>query len=156
MVETIKSLRIRIDGFSKLCKGDLSQSRQVQNVIDELLLAKAWLGKALGHLGTPSPYPKDGSRHGLADIEHTAEQANALIMNDLYNEEAGFEAKNAIERVDWLRQAIGETVITTGTLHVKVSDVIMQNIVTHLSEARFWLGFELERMRIDANTPQAG
>lgn len=156
MEQNIKSLRIRLDSFSKLAKDSLHQSRQVDKCVDEILLSKAWLGKALGSLNVESPYPKDGDRKNVADIEKTADTADALVMEDLLIEEADFHDKNPVEKVDWLRQAIGKSItsaVTTlnyGVFADKIGTTIIDNVITHLTEARFWLGFELERQKNEA------
>lgn len=152
MEEAVKSLRLRIDSFAVLAKDSLQQSRQVNMCVDELFLSKAWLGKVLGHLGTKSPYPKDGERKNVADIEKTADQSSKAQNMSLYINEAGFGEKNPIERIDWLRQAIDESQKTAFDIFKKtskLSDYMADNVLRHLAEARFWLGFELERQRED-------
>lgn len=148
----VKGLRVRIDAYSGLMKDSLAQTRQVDKAIDELMLAKAWLGKALGSIGVDSPYRNDGKRKDKSDIEPTADTRNVLIMNDLYNE-ADFENKNPVERVDFLREVIKDTIKTAiqtlnyGSFGTVIGSLTIDNVMTHLSEARFWLGFELERQK---------
>lgn len=63
------------------------------------------------------------------------------------------EEKPHIEKVDWLRGSIEQTLLAIrfiGELPLSGSvyfDTFVNNITTHLSEARFWLGFELERLK---------
>jgi len=64
-----------------------------------------------------------------------------------------FEDKNHIEKVDWLRQEIKK--INEDIMSIKTGGIVLSyanninttNVFNHLSEARFWLGFELERVR---------
>lgn len=157
----VKGLRIRIDAYASLMRDHLNQTRQVNNSVDDLMLAKAWLGKALGSIGTDSPYRNDGKREGIQDIEPAADTSNMLIMNDLYNE-SGFEVKNPTERVDFLREAIKDTIksavltLNYGNYDTVIGSHTIDNVMMHLSEARFWLGFELERQKVDYNTPIQG
>ena len=156
----VKGLRVRIDAYAQLMRDSLQQTSQVDKAIDELLLAKAWLGKALGSIGVDSPYRNDGKRQDKADIEPTADTTNVLIMNDLYTE-SDFENKNPVQRVDFLREAIKDTVksailtLNYGNFPTVIGSHTIDNVITHLSEARFWLGFELERQRIELNPKQS-
>ena len=148
MQEQIKSLRLQIDSLAQLTKS-LPGSPELTKTHNSLLLGKAWLGKCLGALGTPSPYPKDGSRHSVADIEPTADKFDA--------DEAPNWGVNHIEKVDWLRQQIS-VVIDDGKMYIEDSPT-RENFTElplmwyymeskkQLMVARFWLGFELERIR---------
>lgn len=127
-------------------------SKQINKSVDSLLLAKAWLGKALGELGTPSPYPNDGTRKSEKDIEPTAERADNPIVS--MSDDLDFNSCNHIEKIDYLRQQIQSAI---NRIHVcaQSSDSITNSSLAyfllysekHLNEARFYLGFELERIR---------
>ena len=65
---------------------------------------------------------------------------------------------NHIEKVDWLRQEIDiitaevQGAFIRGYVEKLVTDIdrvhlLNKIIYQHLSEARFWLGFELQRIR---------
>ena len=147
----IKQLRTRIDGLGQLVK-DLEGSAELTKCHNALLIGKAWLGKCLGAIGTDSPYPKDGNRHSLADIEPTADTLENTM--DLTGPNWG---NNHIEKVDWLRQQISE-VIDQGIEEIEQSPNREQytelplmwyymESKKKLMVARFWLGFELERIR---------
>lgn len=175
MKQKVKELRIRLDGLGQLIKelkplensllmpenvGLSYNSREIVKATDSLFLAKARLGKVLGELGEDSPYPKDGSRKTVEDIEPTADVAEFKIVkySDKYKDEKGVDWNNAnhIEKVDWLRQGI--SVVINAIIDIRISSVVgiitneiirlhFERIDQHLSEARFWLGFELERVR---------
>jgi hypothetical protein len=169
MKEQIKELRVKIDGLSQLTKGlkillgyafDESEvcgiSKETEKAYDSLILAKAWLGKVLGELGTESPY-KAGYKT-VADIEPTADVS---FGNELFKN--GFELLwwkdelNHIEKVDWLRQEIEKLsyiVLELGGGKMlgnsnwnNLCDISKTISFQHLSEARFWLGFELQRIK---------
>ena len=85
MQQKIKELRVEIDGLSQLVKGLKPlmangeipcHSYETREAYDSLMLAKAWLGKILGELGSPTPYQKDGNRHTVEDIEKTADRTD--------------------------------------------------------------------------------
>lgn len=151
MIEKIKELRGQIDGLAQLTK-ELTfdhNSKQINSAVDSLFLAKAWLGKMLGVLGNPSPYPKDGERKTVADIEPTADKAVSGSSDE-------WKLKSHIEKVDWLRQNIykcsDEIVVLFDNIGFMNLDAArIREAITfsnkHLCEARFWLGFELERIR---------
>ena len=163
MKKKVKELRVKIDGLAQLCKGldydglhpyamggiITTHSDQVEDAIKSLYLAKAWLGKVLGALGTESPYPKDGMRHIVEDIEPTADTGQPYVNQSELNH---------IEKVDWLRQEIQKCACVIEPYPKDDGKSLMNdteymdgysmfNAHRHLSEARFWLGFELERIR---------
>lgn len=187
MKEQIKELRVKIDGLSQLVEylrpieytlnekelehynylysktpnGVISQtsksnSHQINKCHESLILAKAWLGKILGELGETTPYFTDGNRHELKDIEPTAD-TDRVSKNNL-----AYETLNHIEKVDWLREEIKNTLDNLPSLKdiVKFRDDYKATlrplddlylyrclVVQYLSEARFWLGFELQRIK---------
>jgi hypothetical protein len=129
------------------------QFKEIEKAYDSLILAKAWLGKMLGELGAESPYPKDDTRKTVADIEPTADVNNEVPFEDRVGETL-FRDKNHIEKVDWLRQEIQKIANKNFavSLGLDVTDDYRlsryaDNCEDHLSEARFWLGFELQRIR---------
>ena len=165
MKNKVKELRIKIDGLAQLTKNlrepaPLGQynpgtfnSDQIEKATDSLFLAKAWLGKVLGALGTESPYPKDGTRKTIEDIEPTADTSLPIELKVQINETkpigSSVRDMNHIEKVDWLRQEISNVVNEADILLSQTGRVYHfgWNVNQHLSEARFWLGFELERIR---------
>lgn len=204
MKKEIKELRVRIDGLAQLVK-ELKpiklpkcidakttivneqrpsiNSKEIEKCYDSLILAKAWLGKVLGELGSESPYPKDGTRKTIADIEPTADTEMKGISKIAGNKDWAFINGTHIERVDWLREEIKETIRE----HLNISEMLenfydtkfreleqtevevmknggdydlsleasklpnpefeLRECYKHLVEARFWLGFELQRIR---------
>ena len=141
------------------------QSKQTEKATDSLFLAKAWLGKVLGALGEDSPYPKDGTRKTVEDIEPTADisdltieqqtmyASNNSVLVDAVMSKENWDTVNHIEKVDWLRQEIQKVVNELPKLKEFRSNLTDNTylfrclVLQHLSEARFHLGFELERIR---------
>ena len=158
MKEQIKELRVRIDGLAQLTKelkpiksGWVGEpipntnklginSKEIEKAVDSLYLAKAWLGKVLGELGNENPY---GSGYKTKeDIVPTQDVSAPIVI---------FEDFNHIEKVDWLRTEIEKVVnevkeIPTKDLSREFA-IARTNCFTHLSEARFYLGFELSRVK---------
>lgn len=127
---------------------------EISKCYDSLILAKAWLGKILGELGEQTPYQNDGKRKGVEDIESAADK-DIVSNNNL-----GWLHLNHVEKVDWLRETIGECIKLiekigfTPTETFKPSrelNIARTNTYNHLCEARFWLGFELQRIKEKAD-----
>lgn len=147
MIEKFKKLRVEIDGLFELTKS-LSPSGQISEAHNSLLLGKAWLGKVLGELGTESPYQNDGERKTVEDIELTSDTSKDKDW--VYGSELSH-----IEKVDWLRQEIGSLcqqilpMSPTGTWERRF--LYEQQAHICLSNARLWLGFELQRIKEEEN-----
>lgn len=129
------------------------EQHQVSKCYDSLILAKAWLGKVLGELGEGTPYANDGKRKSVADIEPTADKATEISDFPLAPDdwEEGEVTKSYIEKVDWLRQEIEKIQKESHNIQdcgTPISGLLAWNFVyQHLCEARFWLGFELQRIK---------
>ena len=167
-IEEITSLRIKIDGISQLVKelkpiditrdGDMSiqkmNTKEINKTYNSLILAKAWLGKVLGEIGNENPYKNNGNRHEVKDIEPTADVAEVIthrvgVLDDVSQ---SYDLKNHIEKVDWLREEIKDIEAKYISLNIKpIIMVTYLSVTQHLSEARFWLGFELQRIREENN-----
>lgn len=160
MQEQIKELRVRIDGLYQLTK-ELKplkglnyanvyveeNSKQIEDAAHSLIYAKAWLGKVLGELGAENPY-KSGYKT-VYDIEPTADVAKNLTVNV----DGGWEEMNHIEKVDWLRTEI-QTLInelskwyTHTPTPTREFNIARTNAYNHLCEAKFALGFELQKIK---------
>lgn len=175
MKEQIKELRVKIDGLYQLTKelkpitGLEEQivigsnivwdkkaprnSKQIEDAAHSLIYAKAWLGKCLGELGEENPY-KSGYKT-VADIEPTADKCEVLCTTGLEGIATNQTWKeiNHIQKVDWLRteiQKIIEELIkwyTHSPTPTREFNIARTNAYNHLCEARFALGFELERIK---------
>ena len=111
-----------------------------------LLLAKAWMGKLLGVLGEATPYANDGKRSDVKDIEPAADVSEIASHID------GWPEKNHIEKIDWLREEINRFIpifINWPQTPAKGAEqgTCKGEIYKHLCEARFHLGFELQRIK---------
>ena len=129
-------------------------SNEIDKCYDSLILAKAWLGEILGKIGEETPYKNDGNRKTVDDIEPTADKdifiSDFPIAPDNWTEEGPVTASH-IEKVDWLRQEIQKVqkeVHAVSDCGTPVSGLLAWNFVyQYLCEARFWLGFELKRIK---------
>jgi len=119
---------------------------------DSLLFGKAWLGKMLQELGVESPY-KTGYKT-KEDIEPTADVADKALP-DFLTIKGDFNTLNHIEKVDYLRVSIDDLVKAVKNLNYtemmgqpsREFAIARTNSYNHLCEARFWLGFELQRIK---------
>ena len=129
-------------------------SNEIDKCYDSLILAKAWLGEILGKIGEETPYKNDGNRKTVDDIEPTADKdifiSDFPIAPDNWTEEGPVTASH-IEKVDWLRQEIQKVqkeVHAVSDCGTPVSGLLAWKFVyQYLCEARFWLGFELQRIK---------
>lgn len=121
------------------------QTTEINNAEKSIFMSKAWLGKVLQYCGTPSPYPKDGERHTVKDIEPTADRMDVSVFKET------FEGLTHIEVVDKLRVVIDK--ISEDIKNLNVADkgreaaISRTNAWTYCVEAKLHLGFELERIR---------
>lgn len=163
MKEQILELRVKIDSISQLTKElkpinknqeykafpEYINSKEIENTYDSLILAKAWLGKVLAEMGESTPYVNDGKRKDVKDIEPTAETTKNLTIN----KDGGWEDFNHIQKVDWLRQEIEKIVDIIKEIYIsnylvsRELNLARDNAYNYLCESRFWLGFELQRIR---------
>jgi hypothetical protein len=132
-------------------------SKEIEKAYDSLILAKAWLGKVLGEIGVESPY-KSGYKT-VEDIEPTADVYKSSIK--IFKEYG--DNLSHIEKVDWLRTEIEKLVSVTNQLFREPGELTnwqfthenltsrmslyLLRVEQYLSEARFWLGFELQRIK---------
>lgn len=168
MTQTIKELRIKIDGLYQLTK-DLKphsgkgikfqielgipgfNSNEVNEAARSLKLAKAWLGKLLAELGNKTPY--SSGKKEVKDIEPTADtypkEMHGYEIGTTWRIEGINREPNHIEKVDWLRSEIQKVIDEV----YKILEINSRTRLTgesawrYLCEAKMWLGFEFQRIR---------
>jgi hypothetical protein len=170
MKARVKELRVKIDGLAQLTK-DLEPIRnmgfrnnkaylfensvEIEKAVDSLYLAKAWLGKILGELGEETPYANDGNRKIIEDIEPTADVAREEDLHDGGWQWGEYQEKSHIEKVDWLREQTKKISdeVSKWYIHTQTPSrefaIARTNVYNYLCEARFWLSFELTRVKKD-------
>lgn len=135
------------------------ESQPLNKAVDSLYLAKAWLGKVLGELGTENPYGSGyKTKEDIVPTQDVApkigDKIDSATIIDVWRIGNNLNP-NHIEKVDWLRTEIDKIIkdIESITwLEQKNSIVsklnhLFNNCYNHLCEARFWLGFEMERIK---------
>jgi hypothetical protein len=170
MENKVKELRVEIDGLAQLTKEcglpknkldndflkwKIYASDEIKETHKSLLLAKAWLGKILGELGTKNPY--DSGYKTVEDIVPTQDVADLsnYYLKPLKYEK--YEQLSHIEKVDWLRQEIERTIqeVSKWYTHTQTPTrefaIARTNTYNYLCEAKFWLGFELGRIKEQEN-----
>ena len=133
-----------------------NKSEELKDCYRSLRLAKAWLGKLLSFLDDPTPYTNDGKRKKVKDIEPAAEAASFdwKEWNELHKDQ------NYIQKIDGLRQHLDHLsndriYYIVGQIFklewpqdkLKSSILVLQKTECYLKEARFFLGFELQRIK---------
>ena len=138
-------------------------SEEIKEAVKSLKLSKAWLGKVLEHIGSENPY---GSGYKtVEDIEPTADKAEIVCgcvgvdpVNDRDTSKDAFTVAGKlvvenygthIEKVDWLRTEIKRLIDSTTDYSQEVPEIELEQgfVYKYLTEAWFWLGFELGRIR---------
>lgn len=142
MQQELNALRLRLDFLAQVVQHKFAPSHPLDNCRWSIYLAKAWTGKLLGTLGGETPYKMDGKRESIADIEPTDSRATGIIVEEM----------NDVKRADWTRQQIAKEIefletIPAGAINTRAGSIARTQIEVHLTEARFHLGFELERIR---------
>lgn len=126
-------------------------SKEIEKTVDSLLLAKAWLGKIIGVLGEDTPYKNDGNRKTVEDIEPTADKVEAEQFMKLFTDSmlSYYNRKSHIEKIDFIREGIKKIIDTAPDFSELEETIELEQgfVYKYLSEARFWLGFELGRIR---------
>lgn len=154
VVLDIKNRRLIFDNLHRLAVN----VGWFKEAADSIILAKAWAGKMLGEFGTDTPYPKDGTRKTLADIEPTADSLNDEEFEEYINgnkiikgiTNINWKDSNLVEKADWLRQELAyEAVIvedwnSKGTRELAICRT---QVWVYLTEARMQLGFALSLIK---------
>lgn len=128
-------------------------TKELDEVCKSLLLAKAWCGKLMGELGGTSPYKNDGNRKSVGDIEPTDSQAEHLenvIGHFLANRKNSWSDKNHVEKIDKLRELVDYVSDKFIKNYSTCESILITIIFMHIQEAKLWLGFELGRVRDEA------
>ncbi|HMT01690.1 MAG TPA: hypothetical protein PKD00_00030 [Burkholderiales bacterium] len=150
--------------------------KEIEKCYDNLILAKAWLGVCIQELGESTPYANDGKRKTVEDIEPAADTDKKVKFPYNHHLNKNLEVKdrgkelNHIEKVDWIREEINQIIYHfqgaminwsefNSVLEFKLSQGKITSlgdfVYQHLCEARFWLGFELQRIKESQNDSQA-
>lgn len=172
LTKELKPIQDWKDGANGLFES-FDNSKEIEKTVDSLYLGKAWLGKVMGELGDENPY---GSGYktkedivptqDVSSVKEMLKEGIAFIQEK--HEPINWETANHIEKVDCLRTEIESLVkeviaIPTGINYVESGlngegipktkpfsrefAIARTNCYTHLCEARFWLGFEMERIK---------
>ncbi len=151
MKDQLNELRLMLDRVSQKILHAISgttDSAPLYEANKSVLISKAWLGKCMGEIGGETPYKNDGSRKTVEDIEPT----------DAHTKFEGGGEKNNIELVDECRQDLQSIFDQVWTVTKEDRDtdkwrfnIYSTNALNRISEGRFHLGFELERIRNEHN-----
>ena len=135
-----------------------TNSKEIEKAVDSLYLGKAWLGKLMGELGNENPYGSGyKTKEDIVPTQDVAKKEdNGDCIYPFLITVKEYENKNHIEKVDYLRTEIEKLVVEIKEIpnefnlkfpFSKEFAIARTNCYTHLCEARFNLGFELERLK---------
>ena len=175
-INSIKQLRLQLDGLGQMVHnlkpiGEIkhlgsslttdavdyharfsANSPEITRAKTDVFFAKGWCGQLLSQLGKPTPYQNDGKRENVEDIEPADDHISE------FEDEASYGDKNHIQKVDWLRQALGvhkaQVLQWSMSPHTYViyqhALICVQQIWVRLTDARMSLGFEMQRISEEA------
>ncbi len=157
VIKIVKELRLKVDGLSQLVNNlepikkyvpiksrqtryryEYESSKETKKAYNSLLLGKAWLGELLRVLGEDDPYKN------TKEVKKVADTVNKDNIPEGFCTAEEYSAKSHIEKVDWIRNKINEVAKLIPSKAIMIQS---QHSFKHLTEARFWLGFELQRVR---------
>lgn len=136
--------------------GEYWQPKEIEKAYDSLILAKAWLGKVLEELGKAVNQGEDLVEEDTISYKLTEHVAINWFNNGVNTwKKREFEPKTHKEKVEWLIQTIESAITndvkqmarTSSTSFTKEFNIARTNSYNHLCEARFWLGFELQKIK---------
>ena len=170
-VDEIREFRKRLHGYALLCSRLDQEGYFTSRATESILLAKAWLGDAIGSVlrrydSNDKGYSKDGQRYGIDDVEPTKEAWDNPAWSEITNKsikeiDPSLDVKghtdNQVIKIDSMREKIKEELPNCDWNHdyedyddwKQDYDVIMalRYAKHHLKEARFQLGLELAELR---------
>lgn len=146
----IRNLRQYIDSlamYTGIMTSPTATDKNLHSCSGHLLKAKSWLGKALGFMGNPNPYPPADKAREIPPTQ------------DVGDTPLHFEG-DYLEVINTLRERIQKSIDDIVNLKAQISFTSFEgptaftNAWTAACNARFALGFELENLREDALAQQ--
>ena len=139
-VNKIHKIRVDIDYIITQLE-EHKKSAESTLALRSCQMAKAWLGKVLEKLGEESPYKVVSNP---SEIPPTADKA---VLTNIYTTNY---IEGYLHLVNQLRDAISLVIkdLAQPSIHNSfVTGNLVEYSFMHLTEARFWLGFELANIR---------
>lgn len=153
LVSDICYLRLQVDHIYNSCHL-VNKSAEIVKAMNNLLIAKAWMGKMLQALGGTNPYTESHNPQSPV-IEKATDETTSNMLSV-------FESENVMTqtgRVKYLRSMISETMSTARIVisgkegynaekKMKSFEAMFPYFaLQHLEEAKMWLGWELNFIR---------
>ena len=132
LLNQVTELRVDADALLKHAKNNIN-SAETTLAFRQLQMAKSWLGKFKGELGSKTPYKVASTKE---EIPATADVSNV-------SEDWNYEMSH-LDFVNKMRQDIFAMIDAMEKLPQTQS---VKYSIKYFSEARFWYGFELANIR---------
>ena len=155
VIDNIKDLRIKIDALIvKTQKNYFPEtSREISLAYTNLQRGKMWLGKVLGELNTPSPYPQSDNPSDKT-IEPQAEHNIEADGDESVEFDQIVRVKDVRRRIQVVVDKMKEFTLSPQPAIIFdkpdkgafYSNYIMTAILA-MEEAKMWYGWELDRIR---------
>lgn len=144
--QKLKKLRIEIDYVLKMLMQMITHHQATrEKALNNLKLAKMWLGKVLGELGSQNPYPHSMNPKSSV-IEAEADVYKGPLDIEYFNIPAGIkETRRLIEK---LLPEYKSMVKEDPEFHPLSSvGMFLKESELRLTESKLWLGIELGEIR---------
>lgn len=135
-----KQFREKLDSLIQNAKS-IKNSPETTLAWRSLQLAKAWLGKSLSYLGTANPYTPAATVDAIPPTADVATEPSSLGTDQLLN-------------INQIRDEIQAQIdaIEANRPSEEKQRNCWDKCIEHLTEAKFWYGFELAEMREKARS----
>lgn len=144
-VEEIRGIRESIDAISVCLDGNVSNAiaRHTEQLNDNMLIGRAWLGQLLKYKGEPYPYTLDKDIKGEDDIKPAVDKCK-VGDGKIYNvSPTGMAAL----RED-LRKICDDIIDIEENVNVQSQSARAMHIAfNHITNARFYAGYILEAIK---------
>lgn len=114
----------------------------------KVFMAKCWLGKMLGELGSDNPYAGEDKIKSEKDIPPTADADNSV---DMTIKARDFSLKGKLDAVIELREELEDIATSVEKIYLqnvsREANIARTNSWGYIREAKFLLGQELSNMR---------
>lgn len=165
-VSTIRSMRMKLDekitAFVILQKYHFTKEGHGRSATQALMLARMWMGKLLGVLGEPNPYPNSMEPNDIVEPPADVAPGQRGVLPTAADEVlAKVNAKGPLAIIEYLKMqradvdemifqwqkpftAAAEGSFDTPPETAPLEFLCIERIYGYLTEGKMWLGMEME------------